>query len=167
MKPGPVKAIYPGSFDPLTNGHVDILQRGTQLFDTVIPAILINYEKTAFFTPEERMHMIREAVGDLPGVAEPIYFDGLTVDAARRHGATVIVRGIRAVSDYEYELQMSLMNRSLAPEVETVLLVPAQEYSFISSRLVKDIFQRGGDIRDLVPEGVRAMLRTKFPRPEV
>lgn len=167
MKPGPVKAIYPGSFDPLTNGHVDIIQRATQLFDTVIPAILINYEKTAFLTPEERMHLIRESVGGLPGVADPIYFDGLTVDAARRHGASVIVRGIRAVSDYEYELQMSLMNRSLAPEVETVLLVPAQEYSFISSRLVKDIFQRGGDIRDLVPECVRVMLRTKFQRPEV
>ena len=167
MKPQSVSAIYPGSFDPVTNGHVDIIQRSLEVFDTVIPAILINADKTACFTPEERLAMLRDAVRGLQGRVEPIHFSGLLVDAARQHGATVIIRGIRAVSDYEYELQMSLMNRSLAPEVETVLLVPAQEYSFISSRLVKDIFQRGGDIRDLVPECVRVMLRTKFQRPEV
>ncbi len=164
MTPRFVRALYPGSFDPITNGHMDILRRGLQLFDAVVPAVLVNADKSPVFTVEERIQVIRKTLADIPGAEPPMFFEGLTVEAARKCGATVIIRGIRAVSDYEYELQMALMNRTLAPEIETVLLVPAQEYSFISSRLVKDVFKCGGDIRDMVPEEVRTMLLKKFQR---
>ena len=164
MKPQSVSAIYPGSFDPVTNGHVDIIQRSLEVFDTVIPAILINADKTACFTPEERLAMLRDAVRGLQGRVEPIHFSGLLVDAARQHGATVIIRGIRAVSDYEYELQMALMNRKLAPEIETLFLVPAFKYSFLSSRLVKEVYARGGSMKDLVPELVDTMMLKKHSR---
>lgn len=164
MKPRSVIAIYPGSFDPVTNGHVDIIQRSLEVFDTVIPAILINADKTALFTPEERLEMLRQAVRGLNGHVEPIHFSGLLVDAARQHGATVIIRGIRAVSDYEYELQMALMNRKLAPEIETLFLVPAFKYSFLSSRLVKEVYTRGGSMKDLVPELVDTMMLKKLGR---
>jgi len=164
MKPRSVIAIYPGSFDPVTNGHVDIIQRSLEVFDTVIPAILINADKTALFTPEERLEMLRQAVRGLNGHVEPIHFSGLLVDAARQHGATVIIRGIRAVSDYEYELQMALMNRKLAPEIETLFLVPAFKYSFLSSRLVKEVYAQGGSLKDLVPELVDSMMLKKYAR---
>ncbi len=164
MKPRSVIAIYPGSFDPVTNGHVDIIQRSLEVFDTVIPAILINADKTALFTPEERLEMLRQAVRGLNGHVEPIHFSGLLVDAARQHGATVIIRGIRAVSDYEYELQMALMNRKLAPEIETLFLVPAFKYSFLSSRLVKEVYAQGGFLKDLVPELVDSMMLKKYAR---
>jgi len=164
MKPRSVIAIYPGSFDPVTNGHVDIIQRSLEVFDTVIPAILINADKTALFTPEERLKMLRQAVRGLNGHVEPIHFSGLLVDAARQHGATVIIRGIRAVSDYEYELQMALMNRKLAPEIETLFLVPAFKYSFLSSRLVKEVYAQGGSLKDLVPELVDSMMLKKYAR---
>ncbi len=164
MKPRSVIAIYPGSFDPVTNGHVDIIQRSLEVFDTVIPAILINADKTALFTPEERLEMLRQAVRGLNGHVEPIHFSGLLVDAARQHGATVIIRGIRAVSDYEYELQMALMNRKLAPEIETLFLVPAFKYSFLSSRLVKEVYAQGGSLKDLVPELVDTMMLKKYAR---
>lgn len=164
MKPRSVIAIYPGSFDPVTNGHVDIIQRSLEVFDTVIPAILINADKTALFTPEERLKMLRQAVRGLNGHVEPIHFSGLLVDAARQHGATVIIRGIRAVSDYEYELQMALMNRKLAPEIETLFLVPAFKYSFLSSRLVKEVYAQGGSLKDLVPELVDTMMLKKYAR---
>lgn len=162
MKYHPVTAIYPGSFDPVTNGHLDIIQRSLDLFETVIPAILINAEKKPLFTAEERLDMLREACEKLSPRVEPIFFQGLLIDAARKQGATVIIRGIRAVSDYEYELQMALMNRTLAPELETVFLVPAQRYSFLSSRLVKEIFAHGADIEGFVPDHVAKRLTQRF-----
>jgi pantetheine-phosphate adenylyltransferase len=164
MKPRAVVAIYPGSFDPVTNGHVDIIQRSLEVFDTVIPAILINSDKNALFTPDERLEMLRKAVPGSEGRVQPIFFEGLLVDAARQYGATVIVRGIRAVSDYEYELQMALMNRKLAPGIETIFMVPAQRYSFLSSRLVKEVYARGSSLKDMVPEVVDTLLAKKLNR---
>lgn len=162
MRNGPVIAIYPGSFDPITLGHMDIISRCAQLFHRVIPTILVNSEKRPLFSLEERMEMVRVSIADIPHAAPPTHFEGLTVDAARRCGATVIVRGIRAVSDYEYELQMALMNRKLASDIETVFLVPGLRYSFISSRLVKDLFSRGGFTDGLVPDVAADMLKAKF-----
>jgi len=154
-------ALYAGSFDPLTNGHLDILSRARRLADTVIVAILENDAKKPLFTVEERIEMIREIVGDDPTI--PIRsFSGLLVDFARETGATLIVRGLRAVSDYEYELQMALMNRRLGPEVETVFLMAKEEYSYVSSRLVKDVARLKGDVRGLVPESVRQRLVARF-----
>ena len=143
-------ALYPGSFDPLTNGHLDILSRARRLADRVVVAILENDAKTPLFSISERMEMIREIVGDDP--ATPVRsFSGLLVDFAREMGATLIVRGLRAVSDYEYELQMALMNRRLTPSIETVFLMAKEEYSYVSSRLVKEVAMLGGDISSFVP----------------
>lgn len=154
-------ALYPGSFDPLTNGHLDILSRARRLADRVVVAILQNDTKTPLFSIEERIEMIREIVGDDPST--PIQsFRGLLVDFAQEKGATLIVRGLRAVSDYEYELQMALMNRRLAPGVDTVFLMAKEEYSYVSSRLVKEVARLGADVRGLVPELVRARLHGKF-----
>ena len=152
--------IYPGSFDPLTNGHLDLINRAARLFDQVIVAVLKHDSKQPLFSPQERMEMLEEAVSGLPNVRIDS-FDNLLVDYARQQGAQLILRGIRAVSDYEYELQMALMNRKLDPQLETIFMLPAEAYSYLSSRLVKEVHRLGGDIRDLVPPLVEARLREK------
>jgi len=156
----PVLAIYPGSFDPVTNGHLDLIERGAKLFDRLIVAVLRNLEKDPLFSVTERVEMLGEATRPWPNVEVEI-FEGLLVDYARRRGAHVILRGIRAVSDYEYELQMALMNRRLEPQIETVFMMPAETYSYLSSRLVKEIFRLGGDVAGLVPPVVEQRLRAK------
>ncbi len=147
--PGSV-AIYPGSFDPLTHGHLDVIERGARIFPRFIVAILKNPEKKALFSLAERMRLLRDVVEDLPGI-EVDSFSGLLVDYARARDATVLVRGLRAVSDFEYEFQMALMNRRLNPRVETVFMAPCEEYSYLSSRLARQVFFLGGDLRGLVP----------------
>ena len=159
-----VLAIYPGSFDPITHGHLDLIERGSRLFDHLVVAVLTNIEKQPLFTVEERVAMLRETTKGLPNVSIDT-FSGLLVEYARRKQARAILRGIRAFSDYEYELQMALMNRGLEPEIETVFLTPAEAYSHISSRLVKEIFQHGGSVTGLVPPVVEERLRQKvFPK---
>ena len=153
-------AVYPGSFDPLTSGHVDIIERGAKLFDQIIVAILSNAEKTPLFSVDERVAIIREVFKERPNVSVET-FDGLLVDYARRRNASVLVRGLRAVSDFEYEFQMALMNRHLAPGLETVFMMPAEEYTYISSRLIKEVFTLGGDVAGLVPLVVEERLRIK------
>lgn len=158
MSSGPQRiAIYPGSFDPLTNGHVDIIARGARLFDRIIVGILLNPEKKPLFSPEERAEIVRQVFKEEPKV-EVDTFNGLLVDYARRREATVIVRGLRAVSDFEYEMQMALMNRHLSPELETVFMMPAEAYTYLSSRLVKEVFALGGSIAGLVPAVVEERL---------
>jgi pantetheine-phosphate adenylyltransferase len=155
------RAVYPGSFDPVTNGHLDLIQRSAALFDHLIVAILRNTDKIPLFTVEERMEMLEEAVRDLKNVSVTA-FEGLLVDYAQQIGASVIVRGIRAISDYEYELQMALMNRRLSNKVETVFMLPAESYSFLSSKLVKEIARLGGSIRGFVPADVEKRLCGKY-----
>jgi pantetheine-phosphate adenylyltransferase len=155
-----IVAIYPGSFDPLTNGHVDIIQRGSRLFSRIVVAVLINLEKAPLFTVPERVDIAREVFRDWKNV-EVDTFDGLLVDYARTRRATVIVRGLRAISDFEFELQRALMNRRLSPEVETVFMMPAEPYTYVSSRLVKEVVALGGSVHGLVPEIVEARLRDK------
>jgi pantetheine-phosphate adenylyltransferase len=154
-------AVYPGSFDPLTNGHLDILARARRLADRVIVAILDQEQKTPLFSMDERIAMIREIVAGDPSISVSS-FKGLLVEFATRSGATIIVRGLRAVSDYEYELQMALMNRRLAPAIETVFLMAKEEYSYVSSRLVKELSRLGGDMTGLVPNLVRQRLADRF-----
>ncbi|HLN59858.1 MAG TPA: pantetheine-phosphate adenylyltransferase [Thermoanaerobaculia bacterium] len=154
-------ALYPGSFDPLTNGHLDILSRARRLADRVVVAILENDAKTPLFSVAERIEMIREILGD-DGSTPVRSFSGLLVDFAREVGATLIVRGLRAVSDYEYELQMALMNRRLNPSIETVFLMAKEEYSYVSSRLVKEVARLGGDLTGVVPESVRRRLAARI-----
>ena len=151
-------AIYPGSFDPLTNGHVDIIQRGSRLFDRIVVAILLNIEKSPLFTVPERVDLAREVFAEYPNV-EVDTFDGLLVDYARRKRASVIVRGLRAISDFEYELQMAMMNRKIEPEIETVFMLPGEAYSYLSSRLVKELARLGGPVKGLVPPIVEERLR--------
>ncbi|MFQ5926770.1 MAG: pantetheine-phosphate adenylyltransferase [Terriglobia bacterium] len=153
-------AIYPGSFDPVTNGHLDLIERASKLFDRLIVALLRNPDKDALFSLRERTEMLMPAVAHLANV-EVDTFDGLLVDYARRKGARVILRGIRAVSDYEYELQMALMNRQLEPELETVFMLPAEAYSYLSSRLVKEVARLGGSVKGLVPPVVEERIRAK------
>lgn len=155
-----VVAIYPGSFDPLTNGHVDIIRRGARLFDRIVIAVLINLEKAPLFTVPERVEIAREAFVGSSNV-EVDTFDGLLVDYARKRGAGVIVKGLRAVSDFEFEMQMALMNRKLNPDVETVFMMPTQPYTYVSSRLVKEVVALGGSVHGLVPESVEKRLRDK------
>lgn len=162
--PSEIVAIYPGSFDPLTNGHVDIIQRGSRLFDRIIVGVLINFEKAPLFTVQERVDVAREVFRDRANV-EVETFDGLLVDYARRKQAGVIVKGLRAVSDFEYELQMALMNRELHPQVETIFMLPAVEYTYVSSRLVKEVFRLGGDIGRLVPGPVLESLKARLGAP--
>jgi pantetheine-phosphate adenylyltransferase len=157
----PVKALYPGTFDPPTNGHVDLIERGSKLFDHLTVAILVNPVKNPLFTVEERVEMLEEATGPLGNVSVAI-FDGLMVAFARKIGASAVLRGIRAISDYEHEFQTALMNRRLAPDVETVFLQPAGRYSFVSSRMVKEVFSFGGDISGLVPPNVVKKLRARI-----
>jgi pantetheine-phosphate adenylyltransferase len=156
-------AIYPGSFDPITNGHLDLIERGSRLVEKLIVSILRNDQKSALFTLEERIEMLREVTGRFSNV-EVGAFDGLLVDYAAHMQANVIVRGIRAVSDYEYELQMALMNRRLRPEIETVFLMSGEAYSFISSRLVKEVIALGGNISGLVPPPVEERLKKRLLR---
>ena len=153
-------AVYPGSFDPLTNGHVDIIKRGGHLFDRIVVAILVNLDKAPLFTTEERVAIAREVFQDQPNV-EVDTFEGLFVDYAKQREASVIVRGLRAISDFEYELQMALMNRRLNSEIETVFMMPAEPYTYVSSRLVKEVFALGGSISGLVPPVVETQLRAK------
>jgi pantetheine-phosphate adenylyltransferase len=152
--------VYPGSFDPLTNGHVDIIERGLKVFDRVIIAVLTNAEKTPLFTIEERLAILKEAYKGERRV-DVDSFSGLLVDYALRVGADVIVRGLRAISDFEYEFQMALMNRRLNPAIETVFMMPAEHYSYVSSRLVKEVFRFGGRVDTLVPPVVVRRLREK------
>jgi pantetheine-phosphate adenylyltransferase len=154
-------AIYPGSFDPPTNGHLDLIERGSKLFDELIVAVLRNAEKSPLFSAGERARMLEELTADFRNVSVET-FDGLTVEYATRVKAEVVLRGIRAVSDYEYELQMALMNRKLKPELETVFMLPAARYSFLSSHLVREVANLGGSIADLVPEMVERRLREKL-----
>jgi len=153
-------AVYPGSFDPLTNGHIDIIERGARLFDRIVVAILVNLEKSSFFSTEERVEIAREVFKTWPNV-EVDTFSGLLIDYARRRDASVIVRGLRAISDFEYELQMALMNRRLDQEIETVFMMPAEPYTYVSSRLVKEVFALGGSIDGLVPALVESRLHAK------
>lgn len=155
-----VKAIYPGSFDPLTNGHLDLIARGAKIFGSLVVAILENSEKSPLFSVAERVEMIRESVRGIKHVSVDT-FDGLLVDFALRQKAQAVIRGIRAISDYEYELQMALMNRRLAPQLETVFLMPAEKYSYVSSRLIKNVFELGGSIEGLVPENVIRRLQAR------
>ena len=157
----PVIAIYPGSFDPLTNGHLDLIERGAKIFDELIVAILRNPEKEALFSLEERRDMIRAMTRELKNVRVDS-FEGLMVDYALKVEATAVLRGIRAISDYEYELQMALMNRKLEPRLETVFMMPAETYSYLSSRLVRQVAMLGGSVRGLVPEMVEQKLREKL-----
>ena len=156
----PVLAVYPGSFDPITMGHVDIIQRGSRLFDRIVVAVLINADKSPLFTVGERVEIARDVFRDRTNV-EVDTFDGLLVDYARRRDAKVIVRGLRAVSDFEYEMQMALMNRRLSPDVETVFMMPAEPYTYVSSRLVKEVVALGGSVTTLVPSIVEDRLRDK------
>jgi pantetheine-phosphate adenylyltransferase len=153
-------AIYPGSFDPVTNGHLDLIERGEKMFDLLIVAVLRNAEKEPLFSVAERVEMLREVTKQWTGVEIDV-FDGLLVDYARKRGAGVILRGIRAVSDYEYELQMALMNRKLEPRLETVFMLPGLSYSYLSSKLVREIAKLGASLKGLVPEVVEQRLRAK------
>ena len=157
----PVKAIYPGTFDPPTNGHLDLIERGAKIFDHLVVAILRNSAKDPLFTVEERVEMLKEVTAAIGNVSVAT-FDGLMVEFARQQGASAVLRGIRAISDYEHEFQMALMNRRLAPEVETVFLQPAGRYSFVSSRMVKEVFSFGGDITGLIPPNVLKRLRARI-----
>jgi pantetheine-phosphate adenylyltransferase len=160
MPPPGRLAVFPGSFDPLTNGHVDIILRSAHLFERVIVAVLVNADKQALFTADERVAIIREVFKEYANV-EVDAFDGLLVEYARRHRASAIVRGLRAVSDFEYEFQMALMNRHLEPTLETVFMMPAEQYTYLSSRLIKEVFQLGGEVRGLVPPAAERAMREK------
>jgi pantetheine-phosphate adenylyltransferase len=156
----PVTAIYPGSFDPVTNGHLDLIARGAMIFDKLIVAVARNLEKDPLFPLKERIEMLEAVTFDWKNV-EVDAFDGLLVEFARARGGRVILRGIRAVSDYEYELQMAMMNRKIEPQIETVFMLPGETYSYLSSRLVKELARLGGPIKGLVPPLVEERLRAK------
>src|ERR1017187_4723412 len=155
-----ILAIYPGSFDPITNGHLDLIERGSQIFSRLIVAVLTNLEKNPLFTVPERVEMLQDVTQGIPNVSVDT-FSGLLVDYARQNQAKVILRGIRAFTDYEYELQMALMNRKLESELETVFLMPALAYTYVSSRLVREVFQLGGSVNGLVPALIEERLHHK------
>jgi pantetheine-phosphate adenylyltransferase len=154
-------AIYPGSFDPVTNGHIDVIKRAIQLFDRVIVAVIENPSKKALFSVDERMEMLRAITKGLSGVVVS-HFDGLLVDYVKKKGASIIIRGLRAMSDFEYEFQMALTNRKLAPDIETVFLMPAEAYTYLSSSIVKEVVSLNGRVGGLVPRQVEARLRRKL-----
>jgi pantetheine-phosphate adenylyltransferase len=154
-------AVYPGTFDPVTNGHLDIIRRGSRLFANVIVAILRNPEKVPLFTVDERLAMTSAAVAELPNVRVDA-FEGLLVDYARREGGRVIVRGLRAVSDFEFELQMAMMNRRMNEDMDTVFMMPSESYSYVSSRLVREVVMLGGSVDGLVPEAVARALAARL-----
>jgi pantetheine-phosphate adenylyltransferase len=158
------KVIYPGSFDPLTFGHIDVIERSRRLFNQVVVAIITNPAKQPLFTVDERREMLEEIVKRRFPDVEVDVFHGLLVDYAKKRRAQAIVRGIRAVADYEYEFQMALMNRRLAPQIETVFMMPAEQYSYLSSRLVKEIAELGGSVKGLVPDTVEKRLRKRLPK---
>ena len=153
-------AVFPGSFDPLTNGHVDIILRSARLFERIVVAVLVNQEKKPLFSADERVGIIREVFREYSNV-EAESFEGLLVDYARRRRASAIIRGIRAVSDYEYEFQMALMNRHLEPMLETVFMMPAEQYTYLSSRLTKEVFSLGASVTGLVPPVVEQAMKKK------
>jgi pantetheine-phosphate adenylyltransferase len=155
------KAVYPGSFDPITRGHLDVIKRACKLFDKLTVAVSVNPSKSYLFTPQERKTMINELVKDLPGV-DVVISKELVVNIARNLGAGFLLRGIRTFSDYEYEFQMALTNRSLAPEIETVFVMPSEDYSFLSSSMVKQAVALGGDLSRFVPENVLSCLKRKL-----
>ncbi|MGV3659248.1 MAG: pantetheine-phosphate adenylyltransferase [Prosthecobacter sp.] len=155
------RAIYPGSFDPITNGHLDVLHRAAGIFDNLIIAVARDNAKQSLFSVEERVELIRNAAAEIPGI-EVMPFEGLLVDFARKHKACALVRGLRAVSDFEFEFQLALMNRKLEPNLETLFLMPREEYTYISSRLVKEICRLGGHIEQFVPPNVAHALRAKL-----
>jgi len=159
----PIRAIYPGTFDPLTNGHLDLIARGAKIVDELVVAILRNSDKgTPLFSVPEREEMIREATQGFGNVRVGT-FDGLLIDYAREQKAKAVLRGIRAISDYEYEFQMAMMNRKLDPELETLFMMPAEKYTYVSSRLIKGVFNLGGDVSALVPPNVVERLKQKVP----
>ncbi len=153
--------IYPGSFDPLTKGHLDVVQRASKLFERVIVAVAQNESKSPLFTQAERVALVKQATADMPAV-ETDSFDGLLVDYVERRGGQAIIRGLRAVSDFEFEFQLALMNRKLNERVETIFMMPRETYTFVSSKLVKEIARLGGDISAFVPDNVGAALRGRL-----
>ncbi|MEI8342225.1 MAG: pantetheine-phosphate adenylyltransferase [Verrucomicrobiota bacterium] len=160
------RAIYPGSFDPVTNGHLDVIQRASRLFDEVIVAVAYNDDKNPLFTSEERLHLLEQTVSTV-GNVKVVQFEGLLVDFARKEGATAIVRGLRAISDFEFEFQMALMNRKLEGSVETIFLMPKEEYTYLSSRIVKEIARLGGNVEAFVPPLIAEALKQKLQHPAV
>ena len=156
-------AVYPGSFDPITNGHIDVIRRGSKVFDRLIVAVADNPAKQSLFTKDERVDMIKEATKSFRNAGVDS-FDGLVVDYVRRKKASVILRGIRTISDFEYEYQMALTNRTFAPDIETVFVMTHEEYSFVSSRLIKEAVSMGGDVSSFVPKEVEARLKKKFKK---
>jgi pantetheine-phosphate adenylyltransferase len=157
------RAIYPGSFDPVTNGHLDVIERARKLFDEVVVAVAHNDEKQPLFSLEHRLDLLRETAGKI-GNVRIAEFEGLLVEFARKEEAGAVVRGLRAISDFEFEFQMALMNRKLDPAVETIFLMPKEEYTYLSSRIVKEIARLGGDVSGFVPACVAKALRSKFSR---
>jgi pantetheine-phosphate adenylyltransferase len=158
-----VRAVYPGSFDPITNGHIYIAERSAAIFDEVRVSILVNPQKRSMFSVDERRMMAHEALSYLPNVTVD-HFEGLLIDYLRQQRSRVIIRGLRAMSDFEYEFQMALMNRQLAPEIETFFIVTDPKYSYLSSSAIRDIFQFGGTVQNMVPPGVFRRMRERFPR---
>ena len=154
-------AVYPGSYDPLTNGHIDIIERGLKIFDKIIVAALKNPSKTYLFALEERMQIMKDTFEKIDRI-EIDYFEGLLVDYLRKRNINIVVRGLRAISDFEIEFQMALLNRQIKSEIETIFLVPSVNYSFVSSRLVKEVYQLGGEIKTMVPAIVDQKLKEKF-----
>lgn len=156
-------ALYPGTFDPITNGHISLIERAIKLFDRLVVAVAVSDDKSTLFSSEERVRLVTEAVKDFPNVKVEL-FDNLLADYARSIGASAIIRGLRAISDFEYEFQMALMNRRLEHDIETVFLMPALSWVYLSSTIVKEVARHGGDINDLVPDTVAAGLKKKFSR---
>lgn len=156
-----ITAIYPGTFDPITNGHLDLIARATRIYDKVIVAIAVNRDKAPLLSLDERVELVKQVTGEYTNV-EVTGFDTLLVECAKKHGANVILRGLRAVSDFEYEFQLAGMNRRLSPDLETMFLTPAEQYEFISSSMIREIAKLGGDVSSFVPDVVRQKLTEKF-----